>query len=61
MTRASDRKITITGSPNFGFKYYLDYYEKKTMFNRSLESIKLIFNAAEPISFEICEQFVQTL
>lgn len=61
MAKASDRKITITGSPNFGFKYYLDYYDEKTLFNRSLEYIKIIFNAAEPISFEICEQFVQTL
>lgn len=61
MTKISDYKVTITGSPNFGYKYYLDHFAEKTMVNRSLESIKFIINSAEPISFEVCNQFVQKL
>jgi acyl transferase domain-containing protein/acyl-CoA synthetase (AMP-forming)/AMP-acid ligase II/acyl carrier protein len=61
MTRASDHQITISGSPNFGFRYYLDHFDEKTMYNRSLEHMKYLVNGAEPISFQVCQQFVRTL
>jgi acyl transferase domain-containing protein/acyl-CoA synthetase (AMP-forming)/AMP-acid ligase II/acyl carrier protein len=61
MTKASDHQITISGSPNFGFRHYLDHFDEKTMYNRSLEHMKYLVNSAEPISFQVCQQFIHTL
>ncbi|MGD2090217.1 MAG: beta-ketoacyl synthase N-terminal-like domain-containing protein, partial [Candidatus Aminicenantes bacterium] len=61
MTKASDHQITISGSTNTGFKYYLDHFDEKTLLNKSLRHLKYMLIGAEPISFHVCQRFVQTL
>ena len=61
MTKASDHQVTISGSTNTGFKYYIDHFDEKTLLNKDLGHFKHMLIGAEPISFQVCQQFVQTL
>ncbi len=60
LDKASEHKATVLCSPNFGYKHYL-----KSLANKEplldLSSIRLIYNGAEPISVDICEQFLSRL
>ncbi|VAW93780.1 Polyketide synthase modules and related proteins [hydrothermal vent metagenome] len=60
MQKASEYKATILCSPNFGYKHYL-----KSLVNKEVEldlsAVRLIYNGAEPISVDICEQFLSRL
>jgi amino acid adenylation domain-containing protein len=62
ISKASEYNITHLYSPNFGYHYFLQAMERlsKTP-DWDLSSVKLIYNGAEPISFEICHQFVKAL
>lgn len=61
MEKVSELKATVTISPNFGYKHYLKALKNKTLENVDLSHVRLIFNGAEPISVELCEQFLETL
>lgn len=63
---ASDKKANVLCSPNFGYKHFLNAYarkgrENKNMADVDLSHMRLIFNGAEPISVELCEQFTREL
>ncbi len=51
-------KATIISSPNFGYKYTLGRLKDKLNCELDLSSIRLIFNGAEPISFDLCNRFI---
>ncbi len=62
MIKASELKATQLCSPNFGYKHFLKLFERKGLPEGiDLSSVKLILNGAEPISWELCEDFMGAL
>ena len=61
MEKVSELKVTVTCSPNFGYKHYLKALKGKQPSGLDLSAVRVIYNGAEPISVELCEQFLQTL
>ena len=58
---SSGKRVTITCSPNFGYRHCLRALGDKTLEGVSLDSVRLLFNGAEPISVELAEEFLDTL
>jgi len=58
LTLAANVRATILCSPNFGYRHYLKVLGDRSPGNLDLSSVRLIFNGAEPISVELCEEFV---
>ena len=61
MTRASTLGATQLCSPNFGFKHFLNMFLRKGADGLDLSAVRLVMNGAEPISYELCEQFLEAL
>lgn len=61
LSSVSKHKVTMISSPNFGYSYYLKRFYKKRPQHLDLSSVRLIVNGAEPISKEICEEFLTEL
>ncbi len=61
LEKVSELKATITCSPNFGYKHYLKALGDKTLDGINLSQVRVIYNGAEPISVELCEQFLTAL
>ena len=58
---ASRVRATILSSPNFGYKHYLKVLGERSVEGLDLAAVRYIFNGAEPISVELCEQFLERL
>ncbi len=54
---ASEQRATILCSPNFGYRHYLKVLGDRSPGNLDLAAVRLVFNGAEPISVELCEEF----
>ena len=61
MKFAADKKVTITCSPNFGYRHYLRALGDKTLEGVDLAAVRLLFNGAEPISVELAEEFLDRM
>lgn len=61
MSKASELGATQLCSPNFGYKHFLKLFQRKGMSGLDLSPVKLILNGAEPISWELCEEFLLAL
>ncbi len=61
LTLASRIRASILCSPNFGYKHYLKVLGERPIEGLDLSSVRLIFNGAEPISVELCEEFLTRL
>jgi acyl-CoA synthetase (AMP-forming)/AMP-acid ligase II/acyl carrier protein len=61
LTLAARVRATILCSPNFGYKHYLKVLGDRAVADLDLSAVRLIFNGAEPISVELCEQFLERL
>ena len=61
LTFATRIRATILCSPNFGYKHYLKVLGERSLEGLDLSSVRLIFNGAEPISVELCEEFLTRL
>ncbi|HHO58762.1 MAG TPA: AMP-dependent synthetase, partial [Thiotrichales bacterium] len=61
LSEASNKRATILCSPNFGYKHFLKVFESKGIDALDLSPVRLIFNGAEPISVDICRQFMQAM
>ncbi len=61
LTLATRVRATILCSPNFGYKHYLKVLADRPLEGLDLSSVRLIFNGAEPISVELCEEFLTRL
>jgi len=55
------KRVTVTCSPNFGYRHCLRALGDKTLDGHDLSSIRLVFNGAEPISVELAEEFLDKL
>jgi acyl-CoA synthetase (AMP-forming)/AMP-acid ligase II len=51
-------RASILCSPNFGYRHYLKVLGERALADLDLASVRLIFNGAEPISVELCEEFL---
>jgi acyl-CoA synthetase (AMP-forming)/AMP-acid ligase II/aryl carrier-like protein len=58
---AAKKKVTITCSPNFGYRHLLKVLGDRRLENVDLSSIRSIYNGAEPISVDLCNEFMQAL
>jgi len=61
MEKVSELNVTVTCSPNFGYKHFLKALGNKTLDINDLSHVRLIFNGAEPISIELCNQFLDIM
>jgi len=61
LTFASSRRATILCSPNFGYRHYLKVLGDRPVDGLDLSPVRLIFNGAEPISAELCEEFLKRM
>ena len=62
MLKASELEATQLCSPNFGYKHFLKLFERKGLpEGTDLSRVKLILNGAEPISYDLCEEFLDAL
>ena len=57
----SKHKITMTSSPNFGYRLLLRKVKDKHLKEWDLSSLRLIFNGAEPISMPLVNEFMEKL
>ncbi|HXI68385.1 MAG TPA: non-ribosomal peptide synthetase [Steroidobacteraceae bacterium] len=58
---ASRVRATILCSPNFGYKHYLKVLGDRPVEGLDLSAVRFIFNGAEPISVELCDEFLTRL
>jgi acyl-CoA synthetase (AMP-forming)/AMP-acid ligase II/acyl carrier protein len=61
MSKVNELRATQLCSPNFGYKHFLKLFERKGLPDLDLSCVKLILNGAEPISYELCEDFLAAL
>jgi acyl-CoA synthetase (AMP-forming)/AMP-acid ligase II/acyl carrier protein len=58
---AAKKRVTLTCSPNFGYRHFLRVLGDRRLENTDLSSIRNIYNGAEPISVSLCNEFMNTL
>jgi len=58
---AAKKRATITCSPNFGYRHFLKVLGERRLPGLDLSPLRLIYNGAEPISVELCNEFLSTL
>ena len=61
MKFASDKKVTITSSPNFGYRHFLRALGSKDLDGVDLSNIRMIYNGAEPISVDLVNEFMDRM
>ena len=58
---ASRKRVTLTCSPNFGYRHLLKVLGNRRLDDVDLSSIRQIYNGAEPISVRLCDEFMRAL
>jgi len=58
---ASRIRATVLCSPNFGYRHYLKVLGDRPVADLDLSGVRLIFNGAEPISPELCTEFLDRM
>ncbi len=61
MEKISEHRVTLTCSPNFGYRYYLRGMVKRDCTNLDLSCLRIILTAAEPISLKTCNTFLEMM
>lgn len=61
LQKVSEKKVTVFGSPNFGYKHFLKALGDKSLDNVELSQVRLIHNGAEPISIDLCDEFLSRM
>ncbi len=61
LSKASEHRVTITCSPNFGYMHYLKSHDAARSAALDLSAVRVIFNGAEPIAADLCRNFVDAL
>jgi acyl-CoA synthetase (AMP-forming)/AMP-acid ligase II/acyl carrier protein len=61
LTFAARVRASILCSPNFGYKHYLKVLGDRPVEGLDLSAVRFIFNGAEPISVELCDEFLTRL
>jgi acyl-CoA synthetase (AMP-forming)/AMP-acid ligase II/aryl carrier-like protein len=55
------KRATLTCSPNFGYRHFLKVLGDRRLENVDLSCVRGIYNGAEPISVELCNEFMRRL
>jgi acyl-CoA synthetase (AMP-forming)/AMP-acid ligase II len=58
---AANKRVTITCSPNFGYRHFLKVLGDRCLDDIDLSAVRLIYNGAEPISVQLCDEFLERL
>ncbi|SHJ70732.1 non-ribosomal peptide synthetase [Aquimarina spongiae] len=58
LEKASEHKVTILCSPNFGYSYVLKHCSNTEEYQWDLSNVRVIYNGAEPISEKIANEFI---
>ena len=58
---AARKRVTITCSPNFGYRHLLKVLGDRALDGLDLSAIRLLYNGAEPISVELSNEFLDRL
>jgi acyl-CoA synthetase (AMP-forming)/AMP-acid ligase II/acyl carrier protein len=58
---SSEKGVTVTCSPNFGYRHCLRALGEKTLDDVRLDRVRVLFNGAEPISVELAEEFLDRM
>lgn len=61
MEKISEHKVTLTCSPNFGYRYYLRGIMNRDCSQLDLSHLRIILNGAEPISLKACKTFLEMM
>jgi len=61
MIFAARKGVTVTSSPNFGYRHYLKVLGNRPVGELDLSRLKLLYNGAEPISVELADEFMTRL
>ena len=61
LVKASEHRVSVTCSPNFGYLHYLKSHDPAKAANLDLSRIRIIFNGAEPIAADLCREFLSAL
>ena len=61
LEKVSEHQVTVIGSPNFGYKLFLERFQAEAMTKLDLSGVRLIFNGAEPISNRLCNEFLDKM
>ncbi|HTE42895.1 MAG TPA: non-ribosomal peptide synthetase, partial [Steroidobacteraceae bacterium] len=61
MEFAARYKATISTSPNFGYRHFLKVLSDRSVDQWDLSSLRLIFNGAEPIARDLCDEFMDRM
>jgi acyl-CoA synthetase (AMP-forming)/AMP-acid ligase II len=58
LAHASEKQATVLCSPNFGYRHFLKTFKPDKAAALNLKTVRILFNGAEPISVELCEEFL---
>src|ERR1700685_1746398 len=58
---ASKKRVTLTCSPNFGYRHFLKVLGDRRLEGVALSTIRQMYNGAEPISVALCNEFMSAL
>ena len=61
MTFAARKGVTVTSSPNFGYRHYLKVLGDRDVGELDLSKLRLVYNGAEPISVELADEFMDRM
>ncbi|WP_366295333.1 amino acid adenylation domain-containing protein [Paenibacillus sp. AN1007] len=61
MKKVNQHQATILSSPNFGYKYFLNFFREDKAQGWNLSCVRIIYNGAEPILPEVCDEFLNVL
>lgn len=61
MKKVNEHQATILSSPNFGYKYFLNFFREEKAEGWNLSCVRVIYNGAEPILPEVCHEFLNVL
>lgn len=61
LLKASEKRASLLCSPNFGYRHFLKSCSEDLIAKLNLSTVRLIFNGAEPISVELCREFMRQL
>lgn len=56
-----EHKATILCSPNFGIKHIMNFLSLHKDCQLDLSNVRLLFNGAEPISYDLCIKFIEDM
>ena len=59
--KSSEHRVTLLYSPNFGYKYLLKFHQPNPKLGWDLSNVRLLYNGAEPISVQLCNEFLNQM